>query len=81
MTAIELKASLLDSIQGINDANLIERISRYVKKVIGETKKNRITKADLVIDPEIAAIVKDLKGGPAIDDKAAMHKHWEEKYK
>lgn len=81
MTAIELKASLLDSIQGINDASLIERISRYVKKVIGETKKNRITKADLVIDPEIAAIVKNLKGGPAIDDKAAMHKHWEEKYK
>lgn len=81
MTAIELKASLLDSIQGINDVSLIERISRYVKKAIGETNKNRITKADLVIDPEVAAIVKDIKGGPAIDDKAAMHKHWEEKYK
>lgn len=81
MTAIELKASLLDSIQGINDANLIERISRYVKKVIGETKKNRITKADLVIDQRALDIVKNLKGGPAIDDKAAMHKHWEEKYK
>lgn len=81
MTAIEMKASLLDSIQGINDVSLIERISRYVKKAIGETKKNRITKADLVIDPEIAAIVKDMKSGPAIDDKAAIHKHWEEKYK
>lgn len=81
MTAIEMKASLLDSIQGINDVSLIERISRYVKKAIGETKKNRITKADLVIDPRALEIVKDLKGGPAIDDKAAIHKHWEEKYK
>lgn len=81
MTAIELKASLLDSIQSIDDVNLIERISRYVRKAIGETKKDRITRADLVIDPEIAAIVKDMKSGPAIDDKAAIHKHWEEKYK
>lgn len=81
MTAIEMKASLLDSIQGINDVSLIERISRYVKKAIGENKKNRITKADLVIDPRALEIVKDLKGGPAIDDKAAIHKHWEEKYK
>lgn len=46
-----------------------------------KTRYNRITKADLVIDPEIAVIVKDIKGGPVIDDKAAMHKHWEEKYK
>lgn len=81
MTAIELKASLLDSIQGINDASLIERISRYVKKTLGEAKKNKITRADLVIDPEVAAIVKDIKGGKAIDDKEAIHKHWEEKYK
>ncbi len=81
MTAIELKASLLDSIQGINDASVIERISRYVKRVVDETKRGKITKADLVIDPEVAAIVKDLKGGPAIDDKAAIHKIWEEKYK
>lgn len=81
MTAIELKASLLDSIQDINDVSVIERISKYVKKVICQTQHNKITKADLVIDPEVAAIVKDLKGGPAIDDKAAIHKIWEEKYK
>lgn len=81
MTALELKTSLLNSIQEIDDNSQLERISRYVKKAIGETKKNKITKADLVIDPEIAAIVKDIKVGPAIDDKAAMHKHWEEKYK
>ncbi len=81
MTAIELKTSLLDSIQSIDDVNLIERISRYVKKAIRENKKNQITKADLVIDPEVAAIVKNMKGGPAIDDKEAIHRHWEEKYK
>ena len=46
-----------------------------------KTRYNRITKADLVIDPRALDIVKGLKGGPAIDDKAAMHKHWEEKYK
>ena len=51
MTAIELKASLLNSIKEIDDVNLIERISRYVRKAIGENKKNKITKADLVIDP------------------------------
>ena len=77
----ELKTSLLNSIQEIDDNSLLERISRYVKKAIGESKKNRITKADLVIDPRALDIVKDIKGGPAIDDKAAMHKHWEEKYK
>ena len=81
MTALELKTSLLNSIREIHDISQLQPISRYVKKAIGETKKNKITKADLVIDPEIAAIVKDIKGGPAIDDKAAMHKHWEEKYK
>ena len=69
MTAIELKASLLNSIQEIDDVNLIERISRYVRK------------ADLVIDPRALDIIKNLKGGRAIDDKAAIHKHWEEKYK
>lgn len=45
MTAIELKASLLNSIQEIDDVNLIERISRYVRKAIGESKKSKITKA------------------------------------
>ena len=80
MTAIELKASLLNSIQEIDDVNLIERISRYVRKAIGESKSN-ITKADLVIDPRALDIIKNLKGGRAIDDKAAIHKHWEEKYK
>ena len=34
MTAIELKASLLNSIKEIDDVNLIERISRYVRKAI-----------------------------------------------
>ena len=81
MTAIELKASLLNSIQKIDDVNLIERISRYVRKAIGENKKSKITKADLVIDPRALDIIKNLKGGPAVDDKAAIHKHWEEKYK
>ena len=51
MTAIELKASLLNSIKEIDDVNLIERISRYVRKAIGENQKSIITKADLVIDP------------------------------
>ncbi len=81
MTAIEMKASLLDSIQSIDDANLIERISRYVNKIVRAEKKNRITRADLVIDPIALDIVKNLKGGPAIDDKAAIHRIWEEKYK
>lgn len=40
MTAIELKSSLLNSIQ-INNVNLIERISRYVRKAIGESKKSK----------------------------------------
>lgn len=62
MTAFELKTSLLNSIQEIDDNSLLERISRYVKKAIGESKKNRITKADLVIDPRALDIVKDIKG-------------------
>lgn len=62
MTAFELKTSLLNSIQEIDDNSLLERISRYVKKAI-ESKKNRITKADLVIDPRALDIVKDIKGG------------------
>lgn len=77
---MELKASLLDSIEGIDDVGLIERISRYVRNVVDDARKNRITKSDLVIDPEIAAIVKDLNGGAAINDDAAMHEHWKEKY-
>lgn len=81
MTAIELKASLLNSIKEIDDVNLIERISRYVRKAIGENQKSIITKADLVIDPRALDIIKNLKGGPAFDDKVAIHKHWEEKYK
>ena len=67
MTAIELKASLLNSIKEIDDVNLIERISRYVRKAIGENKKNKITKADLVIDPRALDIIKNLKGGPFIN--------------
>lgn len=81
MTAIELKTSLLNSIQELNDEGLLERIGRYVKKAIGESNKERITKADLVIDPRALDIVKGLKGGPVIDDKATIHKVWEEKYK
>ena len=60
MTAIELKASLLNSIKEIDDVNLIERISRYVRKAIGENQKNKITKADLVIDPRALDIIKNL---------------------
>ena len=61
MTAIELKASLLNSIKEIDDVNLIERISRYVRKAIGENQKSKITKADLVIDPRALDIIKNLK--------------------
>lgn len=80
MTTIEAKASLLNSIQSINDINVIEEISRYVRKALRKNYKGKISSADLVIDPEVADIVKNMKGGPAIDDKAAIHKHWEEKY-
>lgn len=80
MTAIEIKASLVDSIQRINDVTLIERISRYVRNAVSEANRDRITPTDLVIDPEVENIVKGLKNGPAIDDKVAIHQHWEEKY-
>jgi hypothetical protein len=81
MTALEMKASLINSIEGINDESVINRISRYVSKLIKEAKKDRIRREDLFIDPEVASWVKDIKGGPVIDDKEAMHAHWEEKYK
>lgn len=81
MTAIELKANLLDNIQDINDVSLIKKISAYVKRVLGESKTDKITKKDLVVNPIALDIVKNLKGGPTIDDKEAIHKHWEEKYK
>lgn len=81
MTTIELKSSLLDSIKDINDAEVIRKISRYVKKAIIDSQKNKITKADLIISPEALAIVNGLKGGKAIDDKNEYRKHLEEKYK
>jgi hypothetical protein len=81
MTALEMKASLINSIEGINDESVINRISRYVSKLIKEAKKNRISREDLVIDPEVESWLKGIKGGSAIDDKEAMHRHWEEKYK
>jgi hypothetical protein len=34
MTALEMKASLINSIEGINDESVINRISRYVSKII-----------------------------------------------
>ena len=81
MTALEMKASLINSIEGINDESVINRISRYVSNIIKEPKRAKISKSDLVINPIAMDIVKGIKGGPAIDDKEAMHKHWEEKYK
>lgn len=81
MTAIELKATLLDNIQEINDVNLIKKISAYVMRVVGESESNKINKKDLAVNPIALDIVKNLKGGQAIDDKRAIHKHWEEKYK
>lgn len=81
MTATELKASLWDSIQSIDDVNVIERITRYVQRTVAKSNSRHITKADLVADPRAIEIVKNLKKGSAIDDKAAMRKHWEEKYR
>lgn len=43
MTAIELKTTLLDNIQDINDVNLIKKISDYVKRVLRESKSDKIT--------------------------------------
>ncbi len=51
-----------------------------MKKVLKESQKNKITKADLVIVPEALAIVNGLRGGKAIDDKKEYRKHLEGKY-
>lgn len=58
MTALEMKASLINSIEGINDESVINRISRYVSKIIKEPKRAKISKSDLVINPIAMDIVK-----------------------
>lgn len=79
MVTLELKQSLLQTIEGIDDVSIINQLSNYAKRLL--RKKSNLSKADLMIDPAVNAIVKDIKGGRDCDDKMLYHQYLEEKYK
>jgi hypothetical protein len=62
MTAIELKASLLDSIQGINDKDLIEKISQYVSKMLAKARSSQNTHYKLKNIDELHPAVRNFIG-------------------
>lgn len=78
IATLELKQSLLQTIEGIDDVSVIKQLSNYAKHLLS-SKRSGITRADLVIDPAINAIVKDIKGGKDCDDKMLYHQYLEEK--
>ena len=79
MATLEIKQSLLQTIESIDDVSIISQLSNYAKRLL--RKKKGLARADLMIDPAINAIVKDIKGGRDCDDKMLYHQYLEEKYK
>ena len=70
MTAIELQAEYqnLVSIIAKEDYETIDKAVKALKKVLSP-KSSKITKADLVIDPRIAALVKGINSPDSYDYK------------
>lgn len=81
MTALEIKRNtLLETINTIDDQNLIDRISNYVHKALNKSTK-KITYADLTIDPEVLQMLANVHSvGSDINERKEYRDHLERKY-
>ena len=80
MTALELKASLLQTISDIDDQTIIQRINNYVRNVLSRSEK-KPSNRDLTIDPDVMAIVSHLNSISSDNDREEYRMYLEEKYK
>ena len=72
MTAIQLQAEYQDLVSTIatKDYETISKAVKALKKILyPKTKQKKITKADLVIDPRIAAMTKGITPPDSYDYK------------
>lgn len=80
MTAIELQAEY-QNLVGIIAKKDYETLSKAVKalrKVLAPSSRTKITKADLVIDPRIAAMTKGIKAPSSFDYKELRYSdYWQ----
>lgn len=77
MTAIELQTEYQNLVSTIakKDYETIAKAVKALKKVLSP-KSNKITKADLVIDPRIAAIGKGIKTPESYDYKEMYYQDY-----
>ena len=84
MNAIEMKASMLQNISGIDESQvaLIEQLSKAVQRILAAAKKERgITREDLVITPFVASIGEGIRPLSAdFDIEKAKEEFLMEKY-
>lgn len=81
-STIQLKQSLLSTIGGITDRNIIEAISEFVKKKIGKSASiSRNNKESIEVAPEVWAILKRVHPVEVKDEKKEYHEYLDEKYK
>ena len=76
MTAIQLQAEYQDLVSTIatKDYETISKAVKALKKILyPKTKQKKITKADLVIDPRIAAMTKGIIPPDSYDYKEQRH--------
>ena len=84
MSTLELKASIIDAIQHIdeNDVPLIEKIDRASRRILkAATHEPTITEADLEVTHFVANLSKSTKMPEDFDYEQAEFDYLQEKYK
>ena len=80
MTALELQSEYQSLVSRIanEDYETISKAVKALKKILStnKTKTKKITKADLVIDPRIAAMTKGINSPDSFDYKDEYYKDY-----
>ncbi len=78
MTALQLQAEYQDLVTIIanKDYETISKAIKALKKILSPSKQQKITKADLVIDPRIATMTQGIISPDSFDYKEQRYKDY-----
>lgn len=81
-STLELKQSLLSTIGGIDDRNVIMSISEFVRKSLQHTAHSVKTKSndDIKVAPEVWSIIRRIHPVDLQDEKGEYYEHLNRKY-
>lgn len=78
MTALELRTEYLQLVDVIaeKDNETLKRAVKALKQILSRSDNIKISEADLVIDPRIQEMMKDIKPTPEVDYKEQYYQDY-----